>query len=230
MDKEILYIFLRTILILGVLFVLTKLMGKKQLSQLNIYDYLIGITIGNVAAEISIDIDKNIIGGVICLITYVLFYIVVSYYSMKNLKFRKFFGGNPTVLIKDGNILVKSLKKEGIDIDSLEEEARLNGYFDLSEINYAILETNGQISFMPKVENDYVTNGDMKLKVREKKLSVNLIQDGVVMEDNLLYVNKDIKWLDGIVKSKGYDSISDVFLFIYNDSKDIKLYGYEKRC
>ena len=83
---------------------------------------------------------------------------------------------------------------------------------------------------MPKVENDYVTNGDMKLKVREKKLSVNLIQDGVVMEDNLLYVNKDIKWLDGIVKSKGYDSISDVFLFIYNDSKDFKLYGYEKRC
>ena len=76
MDKEILYIFLRTILILGVLFVLTKLMGKKQLSQLNIYDYLIGITIGNVAAEISIDIDKNIIGGVICLITYVLFYCV----------------------------------------------------------------------------------------------------------------------------------------------------------
>lgn len=230
MEKEILYIFLRTILILGVLFCVTKLMGKKQISQMNIYDYLIGITIGNVAAEISIDVDKNIVGGIICLITYVAFYVLVSFWTMKNLKVRKLFGGNPTVLIKDGNILVKSLKKEGIDIDSLEEEARLNGYFDLSMINYAILETNGQISFMPKVENDYVTNGDMKLKVREKKLSVNLIQDGVVMEDNLLYVNKDIKWLDGIVKSKGYDSISDVFLFIYNDSKDIKLYGYEKRC
>ena len=92
------------------------------------------------------------------------------------------------------------------------------------------METNGKISFMPKVENDYVTNSDMKIKVKEKSLSVNLIQDGVLMKDNLKYINKDDKWLEKMVKSKGYDKISDVFLFIYRGSDDVILYGYEKRC
>lgn len=229
MNNDILYIFLRTLLMLVVLFLLTKLMGKKQISQMNIYDYLIGITIGNVAAEMSIGLDKNIIGGLVSLITYVGFYIIVSYCSLKYLRVRKLFGGNPTILIESGNILVKNLKKEGIDIDNLEEEARLNGIFDLSKVNYAILETNGQISFMLKVDDDCVTNRNMKLKIKENNISINLIQDGKVMVDNLRYVNKDIKWLEGIVKSKGYDSISDVFLFIYNDSRNVRLYGYEKR-
>ena len=99
----------------------------------------------------------------------------------------------------------------------------------MNKINYAILETNGQISFLPKVSDDVVTNGSMKLKVEENELGVNLIQDGVVVEKNLEYISKDSKWLDKLIKKKGYSSYKDIFLLIYKSDKDITIYDYNKR-
>lgn len=227
MGNEVIMILFRVVTILCVLFVLTKLMGKKQLSQMNIYDYLVGITIGNVAADISVELDVSFLGGILALCIYSLFGVVITGISMKSLGIRKFFSGVPTILMENGNIIVSNMKKEGMDIDSLEEEARLNGYFDLSKINYAILETNGQISFLPKVMDDFVTNGSMKLKVKENELGVNLIQDGVVIDKNLEYVGKDNKWLDKFLKKNGYDSYKDVFLLVYKNDKDIAIYNYD---
>lgn len=229
MDNEILLIIFRTVFLLIILFVMTKLMGKKQLSQMNLYDYLIGITIGNIVAEISLDVEKNFWGGIISLSIYCLSSVIVTYFSMKNLGFRKFFNGNPTILIDNGTILIDNLKKEGIDINSLEEEARLNGYFDLDKINYAILETNGQISFLSKVKDDYVTNGNMKIKTKENLLGINLIQDGTLMKDNLIYIKKNEKWLNKVLSKNGYSSIESVFLFVYKSDNDIFLYGYNKK-
>lgn len=228
MDNEVLMILFRVIVVLSILFVLTKLMGKKQISQMNIYDYLVGITIGNVAADISIDLDVSFMGGILALCIYSLFGVVVTSISMKSLGFRQFFSGVPTILMENGKIIVNNMKKEGVDINSLEEEARLNGYFDLNKINYAILETNGQISFLPKVSDDVVTNGSMKLKVEENELGVNLIQDGVVVEKNLEYISKDSKWLDKLIKKKGYSSYKDIFLLVYKNDKDITIYDYKK--
>lgn len=225
--NEALMIFFRSVLILIILFILTKLMGKKQLSQMNIYDYLVGITIGNVAADISIDLETNFLAGVVSLLVYSLFGVVVTYISLRNLKFNKFFSGSPTVLIEKGKILIGNLKKEGIDINSLEEEARLNGFFDLSKVNYAILETSGKISFLAKVKDDYVTNENMKLKVDENELGINLIQDGVVIDSNLEYVKKDRDWLKKICRKKGYKSYKDIFLLIYKKDNDIWIYDYK---
>lgn len=229
MDNEILLVIFRTVFLLIILFVMTKLMGKKQLSQMNLYDYLIGITIGNIVAEVSLDVEKNFLGGIISLSIYCLSSVIVTYFSMKNLGFRKFFNGNPTILIDNGTILIDNLKKEGIDINSLEEEARLNGYFDLDKINYAILETNGQISFLSKVKDDYVTNGNMKIKTKENMLGINLIQDGTLMEDNLNYIKRDKKWLKKILGKNGYSNIESIFLMVYRKDDDIVLYGYNKK-
>lgn len=228
MNNEIILIIFRTICVLIILFTMTKLMGKKQLSQMNIYDYLIGITIGNIGAEISLNLERSFISGIISLIIYCSFSIVVTYFSLRNLKFRKLFCGNPTVLIDKGNILIENLKKEGIDINSFEEEARLNGYFDLKKINYAILETNGQISFLPKEKENYVTNANMNIKVEENELGINLIQDGKVMTDNINYIRKDIKWLDKVLKKNGYKDYTEIFLMIYKNDKDIKFYSNQK--
>ena len=185
MENEIINVILRTILVLIVLFILTKIMGKKQVSQMNIYDYLIGITIGSIAADISLDLEHNIIAGICSLSIYALSSLLVTYITLKNLFFRKMFCGSPTILIDKGNINIDNLKKEGIDINSLEEEARLNGYFDLSKVDYAILETNGQISFLSNVKDSYVTNESMNIKAKENNLTINLIQDGEVLENNL---------------------------------------------
>ena len=224
MNNEIISVIFRTILVLIILFGMTKLMGKKQLSQMNLYDYLIGITIGSVAADISLDIEKNFVAGIVSLGIYCIFNVIVTYFSLKNLKFRKLFCGNPTILVDKGTILVDNLKKEGIDIDSFSEEARLNGFFDLKKIRYAILETNGQISFLTKIEDDYVTNSNMRIKLEENELGINLIQDGIVMNDNLLYIKKDKGWLDKVLKKNGYKSSRDLFLMIYKKDDDITFF------
>lgn len=224
MNNELLLVAFRSILILIILFILTKIMGKKQVSQMNIYDYLIGITIGNLAADISLNLDHSLINGILSLIIYSLSSVLVTYLSLKSLKIRKLFSGNPSILIEKGNILIRNLKKEGIDINNLTEEARLEGYFNLSDIEYAILETNGQISFLPKSQNDYVTNKNMKLKTKENELSINLIQDGIIMTGNLEYIQKTEEWLMKRLKEKGYKNPQDIFLLIYKNDKELTIY------
>lgn len=201
-------------------------MGKKQVNQMNIFDYIIGITIGSVVADISLDLEKDFVIGIVSILIFALSSYLVTYFSLKNLSFRKLVCGKPTILIEKGKILFDHLKKEGIDINSLQEDARLSGYFDLSKIDYAILETNGQISFWVKAEEDYVTNNDMKIKVKENVFGINLIQDGIVMEENLGYLDKDSKWLDRILKKYGYDSFKEVLLLIYYGDNNIVIYGY----
>ena len=229
MNNEILSVALRTILVLVALFILTKIMGKKQISQMNFYDYLVGITIGSIAADISLDLEHNIVAGIISLSIYALSGVAVTYICLKNLRLRRIFFGSPTILIDRGNILVNNLRKEGIDINSLEEEARLNGYFELSKIDYAILETNGQISFLSNIKDACVTNKDMNIKLKENTLDINLIQDGEILYDNLEYVKKTDKWLDKKIKEKGYNNFSEIFLLKYKSDNEITIYDYEKK-
>ena len=215
MNNDLLLIIFRSALVLVILFVLTKIMGKKQVSQMNMYDYVLGITIGSIAADISLDLEHDLIAGIVSLAIYNLSGVLVTYFSLKSLRIRKIFSGTPSILIEKGRILTSNLKKEGIDINNLEEEARLKGYFDLSKIDYAILETSGQISFLSEK--------------KENNLNINLIQDGEVMYENLDYINKSIKWLDKKIKEKGYSKFSEVFLFLYKSDKEIFIYDYDEK-
>lgn len=122
----------RSVLVLIILFFSTKLLGKKQISQLSLYDYIVGITIGSVVADISLDIEKDIIAGLSCLFVYIFFSYFVSFISLKSIKLRRFFLGVPTILIERGKIIESGLKKSKIDVNELLAEARLSGYFDIS--------------------------------------------------------------------------------------------------
>ena len=224
MNEEIIMIIFRTILVLVILFILTKVMGKKQVSQMNVYDYLIGITIGSIAADISLDIEKNIIAGISSLIVYGLSSVLVTYLSLKSILFRKILIGTPTILIDNGKIIEKNLKKEGIDINDLLESARENNYFDLSYIMYAILEASGNISFMPKSKYDVVTKEDLKVKSTDKGLCANIIIDSKLMIDNLENMNKDEKWLKKELKKKGYKDYSSILLLTLDYSDNIVIY------
>ena len=109
--NEILNVILKTILVLIIIFFLFKLMGKKQVSQMNMFDYITGITIGSIVADISLDIEKNLIAGLICLVIYCMTSVIIAYSSLKNLKLRNFFDGTATVLIENGNINRENLRK-----------------------------------------------------------------------------------------------------------------------
>lgn len=223
--ENLLLIIFRTIAVLVILFVLARIMGKKQVSQMNLYDYIIGITIGSIAADISLDIEKDFIAGVLSLAIYGISGALVTYYTMKNIKIRRFINGVPCLLISKGKIIDKNLKKEGIDINDLEEEARQNGFFDLSKVEYAVLEISGKISFSSKTGDDKVTKSDMKIKFQDEGIPANIIIDGVLLENNLKNMNRDRVWLDKELKKRGYDDYNEILLMTLTDKNKINIYN-----
>lgn len=224
MNNELWIVVERTILVLVILFFLTKCMGKKQVSQMNIYDYLIGITIGSIAADISLDVKKSVLSGILSLIIYGLSGVLVTFITIKSIRLRRIFSGVPTILIENGKIIEKNLLKEGIDINDLQEEARQNGYFDLSKINYAVLETTGKISFLAYSKEEPVTKKDMKIKEKDSSLAANIIIDGTLLENNLKNMKKDMKWLEKELNNRGYKDYSKILLFTLDNNGKIVIY------
>ena len=222
--NDLLLVLFRTVLVLVILFILTRIMGKKQVSQMNIYDYIIGITMGSIAADISLDIEKSIVAGILSLLIYGLSGALVTYLTLKNIRIRRFINGVPCILMDNGKIIEANLRKEGIDINDLEEEARQNGYFDLSKVNYAVLEISGNISFLPKAREDMVTKSDMKIKVHDETLSANVIIDGILLEDNLKAMGKDIDWLNKELKNRGYDNYKRILLMTLDGTDKINIF------
>lgn len=134
--------------------------------------------------------------------------------------------GVPTILIEHGELLIDGLKKVKFDINELLEECRINGYFDISEIEYAIMETNGTVSILPKGEYKPVTMKDMNLKASKQGLCANVIIDGKMMKNNLENIHKDEKWLEKELKIKGYKKLDDIMLATVDVNE--KLVIYEK--
>lgn len=214
----------RTILVLIILFFITKMMGKKQISELNFFDYVVGITIGSIAADISLDIEKNMIAGIAALFIYGFISYIISFISIKSILARRFFIGVPTVLVEKGKIIESGLKKSKIDVNDLLMEARENGYFNLDEIDYALMEVNGNISFLPKEKEKPVTKRDMKIKCSNEGLTVNAIIDSKYMVNNMKAINKDKEWLDHELKVNGYDNYDNILLATIDNNYKVTIY------
>ena len=221
--NEVLNIIYRTILVLTILFFLFKIMGKKQVSQMSMFDYITGITIGSIVADISLDIEKNLPAGIICLLIYCLTDILLSFLSLKSVKLRNFFNGKEVILIENGIINRKNMAKNKITINILETEARINGYFNLNEINNAILEPNGKISFELKEKEKPVTKKDMQIKSEDNPIVYNIIIDGEIVNENLHHVNKDTKWLKHELKIRGKKR-EDILLLTLDSNDKIDIY------
>lgn len=215
----------RGLISLVTLFLLTKLLGKKQVSQLSLFDYVIGISIGNFAAEITINLEASLIYGMLAVAEFTIIAYLISILTMKSITLRRFFMGIPTVLIDKGQILEQGLKKVKFDINDLLEECRSNGYFDLNEIDYAVMEVNGQLSIMPKKEYKPVTMKDMNLKGNNQSLCANVVIDGKVMKENLENMNKDEKWLNQQLKVQGYKTMEDIMLATLDCNEKVTVYS-----
>lgn len=207
-----------------VLFVLIKMMGKKQVSQLNFFDYIIGITIGSIVADIALDIEKDILSGVLCLVIFGIMSFLISYASIKSIKLRRFFEGVPTILIENNKIIEGGLKKSKLDINELLAEARSQGYFKLEDIEYAIMETNGAISFMPVSSSSPATKKDVNAKINKESLVANVIIDTKLLEENLNSMDKNKKWLDKVLKVKGYNDYDNIMLATLDINDKVVVY------
>lgn len=221
---EILDVILRCLISLVTLFFVTKMIGKKQVSQFSLFDYVIGISIGNFAAEMALNLDSDYMHGTIAVIVFGIVAYLVSVITLKNLKLRRFFIGDPTIIIEDGKILYKNLKKTKFDINDLLEECRINGYFDISQIDYALMEANGKISFLAKPDYQTPTNKDLKINKQKTGLCANLIIDGEIIYESLKIMHKDKKWLMHEINIKGY-KLEDIILATLDLEETLKVYG-----
>ena len=221
---EIGTVIIRSIISLTVLFGVTKLLGKKQVSQLSLFDYVIGISIGNFAAEITMNMETQFINGITAMIVFGLIAYLVSVTTMKSILLRRFFMGVPTPLIQNGKILEKNLKKVKFDINDLLEECRSNGYFDISEIEYALMESKGTLSILPKGEYKPINIKDMNIKPEKQSLTANIIIDTKIMHSNLENMNKDKKWLKQQLKEKGYKTTEKILLATLDINEKLTIY------
>ena len=227
--KEISMVGFRSILILVLLFFSTKILGKKQISQMTIYDYIIGITIGSIAADITITLDEKLFNGVFAILIFGFIGFFLSYLSIKSIFINNMLNGKAVILMAQGDLYYENLRKTKITISKFLEQARLNGYYDLNVLNYAILETNGEISFLAKEEYQSSTPIDFKTELNKgtKQLYCKeLIIDGEIRYDELDKLKKDEKWLMGELKKKKVNSYKKVVLATIDDKGKVNIYKY----
>ena len=222
--NEFISVTIRAISSLIALFLVTKLLGKKQVSQLSLFDYVIGISIGNFAAEMTINLESNEINGIWAVVLFGLFAYFISYLTMKSIVLRRFFMGTPTIIIQNGKILEKNLKSLKLDINDVLEEVRSSGYFDLSEIEYAIMETNGKLSVLAKSQFRPLTPNDMNIKVSQESIWANVVIDSKIMKKNLSIMKKDEKWLMKELKVKGYSDLEKILLAVLDVNGKVMVY------
>lgn len=214
--KQIGAVLLRSISSVIVLFILTRAMGKKHISQLTFFDYVIGITVGAIAGALAVDAKTSYIDAFISIIVYSLFSIFLSKITFHSIKMRKFIDGSPIILIQNGVIIEKNLKKSKYNLDNLLETCRLNNAFNIKDIKYAILETNGKVSMILYEDKQTVKIHDLDVKVKPQGLYATLILQGKLISDHLELLELNEEWLKKELKKKNITNYDEVILASYD--------------
>ncbi|MGG4094861.1 MULTISPECIES: DUF421 domain-containing protein [Paenibacillus] len=204
-------IVLRTLCAVVVLFLMTKVLGKRQVSQLSFFEYLTGITIGSLAAYISLDLEANWYLGLIGLGVWVGCSLLIEFLQIKSKKARDFIDFKATVLIKDGKILEGNLKKERLTTDELMEQLRKKDVFQVADVEFAIMESSGEINILQTRENLPLTPKDLGIQVAPEKVAQVVVMDGKVMDEPLRVAGFNQGWLVEELDKQGA-KIKDVFL------------------
>lgn len=194
------------------LFILTRVMGKKQMAQLNFFDYVIGISIGSIAAEYAIVRAVHLVEGLTALTVFTLFSLVISHITVKSYKGRKILDGTPVILIENGKIIEGNLQKTKLNINDLLEECRQKNIFDIAEIEFAILETSGRLSVQPTSQNRPLTPKDMKIHTTYEGLCANVVIDGKIIDEHLTAIHLDTDWLHVELSKQGVTDCNAVLL------------------
>lgn len=221
---QILDIVLRSVISVAVLFLLTRMMGRKQISQLTVFDYAIGISIGSIAGEMAFSHELPYLEAVLAMVIYGLISVLIAFCTMKSIKLRRFFTGIPVVIIQNGKIVERNLRRLRYDLNDLLLQARAQGYFDLSDIAFAVMESNGQITFLPKAAKRPTVAGDFPIPLTEPTLTANLIVDGHIMRHHLQAVGRDEVWLRQRLQEQHAPPVKEILLATYGGEDMLTVY------
>ena len=234
-------VFIRTTILYILVVLVMRLMGKRQIGELQPYEFVITMMISDLASLPMQDSRLPLLLGIVPILTLLLLKTLLSQLQLKSQFTRKIVEGEPSILIYKSKINYKALKSQQINIDELMEEIRLLGYFDLEEIQYAILETNGRISILPNSSNENSSKISSAISTNNSSSNTNksdennfskekqkimlpkiLVSDGKINKNSLTSVNKDSMWIKNELKKHGIDDISKVLLALYDTQGNFK--------
>lgn len=211
-------VFIRTIILYTVVVVVMRIMGKRQIGELQPFELVIAIMISELAAVPMQDTGIPLLNGIIPILTLMIIEVAISYITLKSRNARKIVCGSPSVLIKDGKILEDQMRIQRFNLSDLMEELRTSGYLNLSDVEFAILETSGKVSIIPKSDSTPVTRKDLNIKQPEELLPLAIIMDGELIEHNLQISGQNMTWLMERLKENGAKGINDVFIAIIDSN------------
>lgn len=210
-----------------VLFLLTKIMGYRQMSQLSMFDYINGITIGSIAAEMATSLEDDFLKPLVAMIIYGIVAVLISLLTSKSIKFRRIVSGKSLILYDNNKLFYNNLKKAKMDIDEFLIQCRNNGYFNLSDIQTAILESNGKVSFLPVSYKRPINPKDMNLSPEKENILINVILDGKILKENLKETGNDEIWLKKQLKTQNNINLADVFLATCDSNNNLQVFKKE---
>ncbi len=220
-------VIIRSIMAAFSLLILTRALGKKQISQLNFFEYVLGITVGSIAASMSTNLANRALAEYVGLITWVVLVFLLEVVAMKNRKLAKLITGEPIILIQNGKIMEDRLALARYSFDDLIEQLREKDVFSLSDVEFAVLETDGSLSVLKKSQVQPLTPKDLNINTQYQGLSIELISEGQIIKQNLQQIEKDEEWLLEELKSRGVsldqvaygaiDTSGRLYLDLYKD-------------
>ena len=221
---EILKVILTSVLSVASLFIIAKIIGHKQVSQLDFFDYITGITIGSIAAELATELEKPL-KPLIAMIIYGAFAALLNIITVKCPKTRKFINGTPTIIMDKGKIYRKNMKKAKIDLSDFMVMCRQAGYFNLNDIATAVFEYNGRLSILPKATKRPLNPYDINIVPPPETINTEVIMDGRILEENLKRRGLDASWLKKELECQGYKKASKIFLGICDEENRLTLFS-----
>ncbi|HHY77529.1 MAG TPA: DUF421 domain-containing protein [Clostridiales bacterium] len=217
-----LIVFIRTLILYFLIVTIMRLMGKRQIGQLQPSELVVALIIADLAAIPMGNTGIPLIAGIIPILTLFVCETILSYISLKSQRARRIISGKPSIVIEKGNIIERELRKQRLNIDDLMEQLRLKNVTDIKDIEYAILETGGQISIVLKTDKKTVTREDLNIQRPYEGLPISVIIDGYVNQHNLSIAGHNMNWLENQLKENNIKSPKDVlFAYISQDKKFI---------
>ncbi|MGL5751426.1 MAG: YetF domain-containing protein [Paraclostridium sp.] len=214
-------VLIRSIILYIAVLIALRTMGKGEIAEMNAFDLVITLLIAEVAAIPMQNNEIPILYGIASITGLVFMQIIISFFTLKSRKVRFLLNGKPSILIDKGVINYNTLKHERVTLDELLEQLRVQGYFNLKDVQYAILETDGNLSVVPKSTYQNPPTKDFEC------LPVPLILDGKLLKSNLSHINKDVEWLLGSLRNYGIHSFSDILICILDEHN--KLFVQKKQ-
>ena len=214
-------IFIRTLIIYFSLLLIMRLLGKRQLGEMELSEFVVAALIADLASHPLQDIGIPMINGLVPIVTLFCCEVLISGVAMKNIRLRALLFGKPSMLVEKGKIRQKEMKKNRFTTDELMEELRNQGYPDISSVEYAVLETDGRLSVIPYPSEAPVTPAQLKIEAEDKGYPVVVISDGHVIQSNLRLVGRDMNWLKQRLAALGVKNTETVFLMTVNSAGQV---------